>query len=310
MTSAPIPRVGALGEVMLELIPGDGNHATLGVAGDTYNTAVYLARTGAARVTYLTVLGRDTMSARIRAHMVQHGVGAERILSHPDRVPGLYAIETDAAGERSFTYWRNASAARCLGDDGLPCIDTLLDGLSHVILSGISLAILPPVNRARLFGALERFRAGGGTVVFDSNYRPRLWEDPQAARAQITKAWMLCDIALPSVDDEMALFGDRDTQEVLARFARYGTKHGALKRGAMGPMGLDGVAAEVGGTPVTVVDSTAAGDSFNAGFLAAHLAGLDAQAAMLAGHNLAVRVIGQRGAIIPGEADEVQFTFK
>lgn len=292
-------RVAAVGEVMLELSLDDADHATLGVAGDTYNSAVYLARTQVAPVDYVTVLGRDTFSGRIRSHMKRHGVGTTRIMTHPTRAPGLYAIETDAKGERRFAYWRDTSAARCLGDTGQPAIDTLFDGLTHIILSGISLAILPPDNRDRLFAALTTFRARGGCVIFDSNYRQTLWEDAQTARAQIAKAWDMCDIALPSLDDELALFGDRDTDAVLARFASYGVQHGALKRGADGPLGLDGTALATVDKPEHVVDTTAAGDSFNAGYLAGLLKGLDQQDAMRAGHALALRVITHRGAIVP-----------
>lgn len=288
-------RIGCMGEVMLELVPGADDTATLGVAGDTYNTAVYLAHLmGAGRVDYITVLGTDGFSTRIRDRMRSFDVGDSRSLTHPDRMPGLYAIETDAAGERSFTYWRSTSAARTLYDrDRKPD----LAGLTHLYYSGITLAILPPKNRARLFAAIGRFRALGGRVAFDSNYRPRLWESRDTARATTDHAWHICDIALPSLDDEMALFGDPDEDAVLQRFSGYAIPNGALKRGASGPRPLTGPAPEPP-EPVPVRDSTAAGDSFNAGFLAALISGKDTEAAMAAGHRLAARVVQHPGAII------------
>ncbi|MEL7093449.1 MAG: sugar kinase [Pseudomonadota bacterium] len=288
-------RIGCMGEVMLELVPGAGDQATLGVAGDSYNTAVYLAHLmGAGHVDYITVLGTDGLSGRIRDRMRSCNVDDSRILTHPDRVPGLYAIATDAAGERSFTYWRGTSAARTLYD---PDRTPGFSGLTHLFYSGITLAILPPKNRARLFATVSRFRARGGVVAFDSNYRPRLWESRDTARATIEQAWRTCDIALPSLDDEVALFGDPDEDAVLARFAGYGLSKGALKRGAAGPRALLGDAPDPP-EPVPVRDSTAAGDSFNAGFLAALISGKDTKAAMAAGHTLAARVVQHPGAII------------
>jgi len=87
-------KIGCLGEVMLELIPATGDAARLGIAGDTYNTAVYLAREDIA-VDYITVLGHDGFSDRIRRHMTSYHVGTGRLVTHQTRIPGLYAIETD-----------------------------------------------------------------------------------------------------------------------------------------------------------------------------------------------------------------------
>lgn len=297
MTQKNDTKIGCLGEVMLELIPATGDAARLGIAGDTYNTAVYLARAKIA-VDYITVLGHDGFSDRIRRHMTSYHVGTSRLVTHQTRIPGLYAIETDETGERSFTYWRGESAARCLGAPDLPAIPELLRGLTHVFYSGISLAILAQECRDKLFAALADFRAAGGIVAFDSNYRPRLWASPEEARREMERAWRHCDIGLPSVDDEMALNGDADDAAVLARFADYGVTQGALKRGADGPIGLDGTPFTGPAKDLHVVDSTAAGDSFNAAFLAALIGGKSTSDALSAGHTLAGQVIGQSGAII------------
>lgn len=292
-------RIGCLGEVMLELVTSSDASCQLGVAGDTYNTSVYLAR-GAleGKVDYITILGKDGYSDRIRAHMDAYSVGTSRVLTHPNRHPGLYAIETDDEGERSFTYWRTEAAVRSLGEPDFPSFDQLFEGLSHVYYSGISLAILTQENRDRLFAALAAFRANGGIVAFDSNYRPNLWNDKELAQAETTKAWSSCDIGLPSVDDEMYLFEDASEDDVLERFQGYGIAEGALKRGAQGPITLDGIAMPTDDTTVKVVDTTAAGDSFNAGYLSACLSGQNQMERMKAGHDLAKQVIGQRGAII------------
>ncbi|MEM6939324.1 MAG: sugar kinase [Pseudomonadota bacterium] len=288
-------RIGCIGEVMLELVPGEGDAATLGVAGDTFNTAVYLARAlSGGAVDYLTVLGKDGFSDHIVSRVEGHRVGSGRILRHPTKVPGLYAIKTDTAGERHFTYWRSASAARQLFDLGyVPDFE----GLTHLFFSGISIAILTPQGRDTLFEKIIDFRARGGQVAFDSNYRPQLWEDVATAQAVTEQAWGVCDIALPSLDDEMALFGDPDEDAVMGRFAGYGLSRGALKRAALGPLSIDGGAGEAF-APAAVVDSTAAGDSFNAGYLACLLQGGDQTAALRAGHDLASLVVGHRGAII------------
>ena len=302
---AEYSRIATIGEVMIELIAGPENSAQLNVAGDTYNTAVYLARVGRGlSVDYVTVLGQDSFSSRILAHMGSHGIGTDAVARHPTRMPGLYAIETDDTGERSFSYWRSASAAKTLFDeDGRDALE-VMRGYDLVLISGITLAILGQAQRDRLKEAVATFRADGGVFAFDSNYRPHLWNDADLARAETEAFWRLTDIALPSVDDEMALFGDSDEAGVLARLASWGVKDGALKCGSEGPVDLtDGRTRPAVSAATEVVDTTAAGDSFNAGYLAARASGHSQQDAMIKGHDLALQVIAKRGAIVDVTTD-------
>lgn len=293
-----------LGEAMVELSLSSQapSAAQIAYAGDTLNTAIYLKRARPkTRVSYATKVGKDSFSHQMRALMHTEGLDLSLVLESPDREPGLYSITTDSAGERSFNYWRSASAARdllrppALGPEHLMAADM-------VYLSAISLAILPPEDRTRLLDWIADYRRSGGLFVFDSNYRPKLWDSVETAREVVSYAWSITDLGLPSVDDEMALFGDRGDMAVLDRLRSLGLQTGALKRGHQGPIAIDGSPASGFAPAATVIDSTAAGDSFNAGYLAAYLGGEDQAACLHAGHALASRVVSVRGAIIPKEA--------
>lgn len=299
----PIRSIVCAGEVMLELIALEGDAARLGVAGDTFNTSVYLARalrgTGIG-VSYATALGADPFSDRIHSEIERHGIDTSLVERRDGEMPGLYAIDTDEHGERTFSYWRSASAARRLFSPGGQVSLDDLNRFDLVLVTGISMAILPPEVRAAMLEWIDQFRAAGGTLTYDSNHRPRLWEDIQTARTVNEAMWRRADIALPSADDEMALFGDASDDAVAARLAGWGVRRGALKRGAAGPLDLSGAHVFVpSGAAVNVVDTTAAGDSFNAGYLAAVAQGQGSAEAMAAGHTLAGRVIAAPGAIIP-----------
>lgn len=295
-------KIACIGEVMIELsLQSGGTEARVGVAGDTFNTAVYLKRSAPEhQVSYVTILGHDRFSEQIVQRIADEQIGVETITRSSDRVPGLYAITTDETGERSFTYWRDQAAARLLFSEATgPTLEDLA-GFDVLYYSAITLAILPAEARDRLLELLMRFRAmPGKRVAFDSNYRPRLWNSQAEAQQYIAEAWRQCDIALPSVDDEMDLFNDVDENAALTRLQGYGLQCGALKRGASGPQDLEDPDNSPSCTPVTkVIDSTAAGDSFNGAYLATLLAGGSTIDAARAGHECASEVVQHPGAII------------
>lgn len=289
----------SIGEAMAEL-RRDGDGFAVGFAGDTFNTAVYARRLlGPGTTGYLTRIGTDPLSDGFARLALAEGLAGTTLLRDAAANIGLYSVQTDAAGERSFHYWRSQSAARGLFRD--PADLAHLAGAGVVYLSAITLAIIDAGAREALFDRLSALRATGKTrIAFDSNYRPRLWPDADSARDAIRRAWQLADIALPSVDDEMALFGDRDDQAVLDRLRGWGCTFGALKRGAEGPLPIGAPApAQTYRPAAKVVDSTAAGDSFNGGFLAATLLGHPLDTALHWGHETARAVVGHPGAIVP-----------
>ncbi len=300
-TRLGIRKVACVGEAMIELSMGDGgSNANVGFAGDTLNTAIYLKRAWPwGQVSYVTALGTDAFSDRLLAYLQAEKLETNRIARIPDRVTGLYAITTDENGERSFTYWRENSAARQLFGAGSSVKLPDLDGFGLVYLSAITLAILPQDIRDQLRGYLSEFRSKGGLVAFDSNYRPALWPDRETARNEVSAFWSLTDIALPSLDDEMALFGDANEDAVVARLHKADVAFGALKRGSKGPRLLGPESVEVDFPQArNIVDTTAAGDSFNAGFMASVLQGHPIADCLRSGHDLAMQVIAQPGAIM------------
>lgn len=286
---------------MVELSLGNNDDISLGFAGDTLNTAIYLKRFfgDSAEVSYCTVIGSDPLSTRLVNFIDSESIDTSTISVSQQRCVGIYSISTDNEGERTFNYWRDNSAARTLFTDN---DFSVLDEFDVVYLSAITLAILPDNIRTGLLEKLATLRDTKKTkVAFDSNYRPALWESASVAKTTIDNAWRITDIALPSVDDELAVFKENNEAEVLKRFESYGVTTGALKRGAVGPVGIPPKDNSIVNYPSVnkVADTTAAGDSFNAGFLHAILSGSDNSTALLAGHNCAAKVIGYPGAIVP-----------
>lgn len=296
-------RVIAVGACMVELRHLDERTLALGFGGDTCNTAVYLARELGAqgRVAYATAVGDDPYSAALRAFLAEHGLDTSLVRTLERHHAGLYLIRTAPDGERTFTYYRSAAAARRLFEGAPADYRRALATCDLLYLSGITLSILDDAGLAALGTVLAAARATGARVAFDGNWRPAGWSDPGAARAAVTAVLPHVDVALPTLEDERDLWGDADASTCVARHRAAGVDEVVVKRGpagatVTGPEGL----VDVPAAPVPdVVDTTAAGDAFNAAYLAARSLGADPVTAAVRGNRLAGEVIRAPGAIVP-----------
>jgi len=296
--------VAAIGECMVELRHRDEQLLELGFAGDSFNTALYMARCNQRErltVDYVTALGSDPYSEAMLRSWREEGIGTGAVALLPGKLPGLYLIRTDPAGERHFFYYRSAAAARELFRD--PVTEPLLAALSAydvLYFTAITLSILDGSARERFRTALAAARGAGRLVVFDSNYRPTGWTDAAAARATIAPFLDIVGLMLPTFEDEQTLWGDTTPADTLARYAA-GKTEVCVKRGGEGCVLGDGTLVPVP-QRIAPVDTTAAGDAFNAAYLTARLSGRSPAEAAHAGHILAGAVIQHKGAIMPKNA--------
>lgn len=270
-------------------LSGTGELRRVSYGGNTLNTAIHLARRGC-DVAYLTALGRDPFSEGMRAAWVAEGLDTSLVLDHPTRTSGLYAISTDAEGERSFTYWRDNSAARDLFSLlGINAALAEAEKADLVVYSLITLAILPEAARTRLLALNAR-------VAFDSNYRPRLWPDATTAATVRDAAIARASIGLPTLEDEIQMSGETTADAVGLNWQSRGCIETVVKMGVMGcrlPVG-DIIAPTKRLSPI---DTSGAGDAFYAGYLHARMFGATPTEAAKEGHHPAGQVLNHPGAI-------------
>ena len=308
-------RVACIGECMIELRqaqggsqggsqagaqtgPGGGLYSR-GYGGDTLNTAVYLARLGV-DVDYITALGDDALSDEMVAGWTAEGIGTKRVARLAGKLPGLYMIQTDDKGERQFFHWRESAAARSLMD--LAETEDILNSLATydvVYLSAITLSILSEDGRGRLMTALKRARLLGTRFAFDTNFRARGWPDLNIARRVFSEAFEGADIVLASTEDLLPLYPGESNSALMAGISSPEVVLKLAEPTCV--LRFAGSSQEVKAERLTkpVVDTTAAGDSFAAAYIAARVAGSDPVEAARAGHRLAGVVVGYPGAIIP-----------
>lgn len=295
--------IASIGEPMIELARSPSGPLSYDrrYGGDTLNTAVYLARLlrpEDARVQYVTRLGDDPLSDWMIEGFQSEGIETSFIARVKDRRPGLYIIDTDAKGERSFSYWRGEAPARQLfEDDGLA---RTLSAADAIYTSGITLAILSEAGRERLIGLMRALKVQGRIATFDTNFRARLWPSPEAAASWMRRAVGASTHVLPSAEDLDQIFGREEPRAWVGKLAAMGAKEIVVKTGG-GPVHTSDGTIDLARDEAPR-DTTGAGDSFNAAYLAARLSGLAIADSVRKAHALASRVIRYPGAVIARDA--------
>jgi 2-dehydro-3-deoxygluconokinase len=290
----------SIGECMAELqLVRDGLYS-LGFGGDTLNTAWYvkaLTVPDEVAVDYLTSVGGDQLSQDLLAFLKTHKIGTRFVQEVSGRNLGLYLI-TLQGSERSFTYWRNASAARLLAEDESRLRSALAQA-DVIYFSGITLAILESGHRQIFLNVLAEMKRRGVMIAFDSNVRRKLWPSDHAMKVAMIAGYRAATLALPTFDDDCALFGDATPSHCARRIAAYGINEIIVKDGSRPCLvSVNGSMSTVSPDPIEkIVDTTGAGDSFNAGYLAARMSGKEPLAAAKLAHRVAGRVICSRGAL-------------
>ncbi len=287
---------------MIEMRREEQGRFVQSFSGDVYNTAVYFRRSTKLPGAFISCVGTDSMSMAMLQHAESQGLDTGHVLRLQDNLPGLYMIETTPGGERSFMYWRDNSAARqMLTHEHVQALHSHVDECRLLYFSGITLAILNDEQRERLLGLAAAVKKTGGWVGFDSNYRPKLWRDKSSAVRWADAALAVSSHALVTFDDELDLHNDAAPSATISRILKAGIEELVVKLGSDGCLVQTSMMPDALAIPaekVTPVDTTAAGDSFNAAYLAARLAGQSVEDAARAGSRLAAQVIRHPGAII------------
>ena len=289
-------KIVLMGECMIELIQSGNSINKQGFAGDVYNTAVYLKRLFPECTTkMLTAVGSDSMSEQMISVFKQENYPIE------NKQPGIYLVQTDEYGERSFLYWRESAAARQVVKSLTPEVVSSLCENDVFFFSGISLAVITPEDRDDFWEALSTMRAAGVKIAFDLNYRPKLWASEQEAQTQFTLAFESADILVPGVDDFAQLFKIDTVEGVKEYFTRFTFDELIIKNGEKSVICItQDEECEVAITPVkNVVDTTSAGDSFNGAYLGARMTGTTISDAVTLAAEVAGFVIQHPGAIVP-----------
>src|SRR6185437_1839932 len=260
-------RIAALGEPLLELQPADHGGVRMAFGGDVANSMICLCRilgAGTKRISLVTALGDSSYSAWLRGQLTREGIH----VSEPPLAgaPGIYGLPLDPASGPGFSDWRAQSAARAFlqSADRARC-EARLGDTQLLLVSGITLALCSHASFDHLCRWVEQHR-DACRVVFDCNFRRRLWDREAEARERIGTFEQLSALLATGAEDEKTLWGAENTAQIVERVSRLRTEY--LIRG--GPegcwVGSGRECQHVPTEPVAVIGDTAgAGDAHLAG---------------------------------------------
>jgi 2-dehydro-3-deoxygluconokinase len=292
-------RIAALGEPLLELQPAEDGGVHLAFGGDVANSMICLSRilgAGTKSISLITALGDSSYSAWLRQRLMREGIHV--IEPSIEGEPGIYGLPLDPTTRPGFSYWRAQSAARAfLQSADLTRFEDLLGDAQLLLVTGITLALCSNASFEHLCRWVERHR-DGCRVVFDCNFRRRLWDSETQARERIGTFERLASVIATGGEDEKTLWNATDTAQIIERASRMSAEY-LIRSGPEGCwVGSGREYQHVPTKPVTVAGDTAgAGDSHLAGYLAARISGYDRADAAAYANKAAAVIVSQSGSV-------------
>jgi 2-dehydro-3-deoxygluconokinase len=285
-----------IGECLIELYEQAPHTYRQSVAGDVFNTLFYASRLGL-RTGFISNFGSDTLTQHILDRMDAERIDRSCTATSQEKTNGLYLISQDEKKEPKYSFWRNDSAARqtlrVLAKDRL---EKYISQTRYFHFSAIALAILQ--QREILIAILQKLQ-NKILISFDTNFRHGLWDDVGTLRNFIEENSSLITYLFVSKNDDEHLYGKRPADEAVLFYTGLGYKTVIFRQGENDVLvhTADGLLRVPTVNANSVVDTTAAGDAFNAGFIASQLRGESIEDSILSGNRCAAFVIGRHGAL-------------
>mgnify|MGYP001766448346 CR=1 FL=1 len=272
------------GEALIDMLPRETTAGEPAFApypgGAVFNTAISLGRLGSA-TGFLSGLSTDLFSAKLSAALAASNVDAGLAI-RSDR-PTTLAFVTLQDGHASYAFYDENTAGRMLVPADLPTLPATVRAL---FFGGISLPV-DPCGSA--YEALMLREAPTRVTMIDPNIRPGFIRDEAAYRARLSRMITVADIVKLSDEDLRWLEGPGEIEPLARGLLARGPKLVFVTEGAKGAHGFSaGLSLFEPSRRVTVVDTVGAGDTFNAGILAAldRAGALDKPALAAAGADL------------------------
>ena len=311
------PRVIAIGEILVDFVstkPGPHIEALAFekfFGGAPMNTIVGVSRLGVSAGA-IAAVGDDQFGKFLIEELKRNDVGISGVrVKKGRRTTIAFVANKPVSGERSFLFYRKpwtvetADSALSPDDIDLECVAKA--SILHV--SGFALSQNP--CREAVFKAIRHAREKGVKVSFDPTLRIDVWDSMATLRKTCSRALGLSNIATFSREEAEFILGSGDAEEAARRALRYGIEIAGIKLGEKGSllMSKEGITVQAPAFRVKAIDTTGAGDGWNAGILVGLCKGWELEKCARVANAIGAMVVTKRGAItaLPHKDELIEF---
>ncbi len=267
--------------------------------GAPMNTLIGVSRLGS-RAGAITAVGDDPFGQFLVTELERNGVETSRVnVKRGMRTTISFVANEPKTGERAFLFYRQPWV-RGTADSALSPEDIDLDYISHARIlhvSGFALSHNP--SRTAVLHAVKHAHKVGVTVSFDPTLRPDVWRSVRTLRRVYGQLLKLSDVATFSREEATFLFRTTNMATAAKEALQHGVQIVGIKLGRDGALlaTQGGTTVQCPGFKVNAVDTTGAGDGWNAGLLVGLLKGWPLATCVTVANAVGALVVTKRGAI-------------
>ena len=291
--------VCSIGEAMIEISNIKNSLYNQSFAGDTLNFCNYLDKKKL-NAFFLSAIGKSEINQSLLDFVKSKNISTKYIKQINQFEIGLYLIKNKDNGEKQFFYWRDESAAKQYFNN----IDFLnlykeLKNFDYIYFSGITLSIIHISKLNNFIKLLKLLKSKKIKIVFDFNIRPSRW-NKKNLNIFLDSVLKFVDICFLSGED-MNYWKNKNNIKSYEQIVRkYKLKHSIFRKNAKFTYVFLNKTRYVFKNKLlkTVVDTSGAGDGFNAAYLSNFIVNNDPVLALKAGSSLGSKIVMKKGAIV------------
>ena len=292
-------KICAIGECMIELSNTKNALYSQSIAGDTLNFSSYLDK-NIFDTSYFTAVGKSEISKRAIRFLQKQKIKTNLVSQINSHEIGLYLIENSKVGEKIFYYWRDNSAAKFFfNNQNIKKYQNQLKKFQYVYFSGITLSIFETNNFNNFISILEFLKKKQIKIIFDFNIRIKRWSKKKLL-FYFSKTFPFVDILFASGEDLNCLKGNASLKTFTNLIKKYNIKHGIYRNSAKLNYSFYNDERYFIKNKVKnkVIDTSGAGDGYNAAYISNFIKFNNPQKALHAASKIGEKIIMKKGAIV------------
>ena len=292
-------KICAIGECMMELSNAKNALYSQSIAGDTLNFSSYLDK-NIFDISYFTAVGTSEISKRVIRFLQKQKIKTNLVSQISSHEIGLYLIENTKAGEKIFYYWRDHSAAKFFfNNENIKKYKNQLEKYQYVYFSGITLSLFENNNFYNFISLLEFLKKKQVKIIFDFNIRINRWTKKNLNNF-LYSILNFVDICFVSGEDLKFWKNDSSLRNFEKLINKYKIDHGIFRKNAKLTYSIQNKKKYTIKNKFIrkVVDTSGAGDGFNAAYVSNFIIHNDPALALKEASLLGSKIIMQKGAIV------------